>query len=351
MTLDDLVKSLPVWLNPGGPEADTVISSRLRLARNLADMPYAHRVDTDTLHEIEHMIIDASVEAGYRAGDYIRTGDFDDVHRDLMVERHLISPRLAQFSDGRGIIVKNGERESIMVNEEDHIRIQLFRSGFDLLDAWEEIDSLDDRISHGVKYSYSRRYGFLTACPTNFGTGLRASILIHLPALVLTKEMQKVMRSAAQLGLAVRGYYGEGSDVVGNLFQISNQTSLGRSEHDIIDAVTSVANRILDYENKAADLLMKEARHQVEDKIWRSVGILKTARVMSTQEFMNLSSAVRFGHKLGFIADPGLRALNELMVMTQPGHLQAREGSVIEAQKRDIVRADMVRKRFVDVNI
>jgi protein arginine kinase len=181
------------------------------------------------------------------------------------------------------------------------------------------------------------------------GTGLRASVLIHLPALVLTKEIQRVIRSSSQLGLAVRGYYGEGSDIIGNLFQISNQRSLGKNEQDIVEALISVVTQVMEYEKQAANTLLQEAKNQTEDKIWRSIGLLKTARMLSTHEFMNLGSAARFGCYLGLIDKKYIKMLNELLVLTQPGHLQMKYDRSVEAAERDFLRAELVRERFVDV--
>jgi protein arginine kinase len=217
--------------------------------------------------------------------------------------------------------------------------------------AWEEVDDIDDRLSRSMPFSFSKTYGYLTACPTNMGTGLRVSILIHLPALVLTNDVQRMIRSAVQIGLTVRGYFGEGSDVIGNLFQISNHISLGKSERVIVEELIHAVTTIIDYEKRAAATLIKEAKTQIEDKIFRSVGILKSARVLSTSEFMNLGSAVRLGLYLNVLSKPDLKSLNELLVMTQPGHLQVRQGRIVDSMERDVMRADLVRERFLDVRV
>ena len=224
-------------------------------------------------------------------------------------------------------------------------------SGFDPSGAFKDVDSIESKLSKAINFSFSKEYGFLTACPTNIGTGMRVSVLIHLPALVLTKEVQRVIRSAGQLGLAVRGYYGEGSDVIGNLFQISNQRSLGKDGNEIVEALVSVVSRIIEYETQAANTLLNEAKNQTEDKICRSIGILKTARVLSTHEFMNLSSAVRLGCYMELLEKKYLKILNELLILTQPGHLQEKFGQREGALERDLHRAKLVRERFVDVKI
>jgi len=351
MNFESIIHTIPSWLNPDGPSSDIVISSRARLARNIEGIPYAHRAEEFKLAEVVNCTLDAVGAAGFDQSDFFRNDEMEDAQKNVFIERHLISPALAGKKGNRGVLVKEGELSSILINEEDHLRIQALRSGFNILGAWEDAESIDDSLSKEISFSFSSDYGYLTACPTNFGTGLRASILIHLPALVLTKEIQRVIRSVGQLGLAVRGYHGEGSDVVGNFFQISNQTSLGKTELEIIKSLSSVVNQIIDYEKRSADMLLNEAKSQIEDKIWRSLGILKTARVLSTHEFMNLNSAVRLGRFLAILDKPDVKTLNELMVMVQPGHIQARHGKDVDPIERDTLRAEIVRQRFVDLRM
>ncbi|MFC1489943.1 protein arginine kinase [Candidatus Latescibacterota bacterium] len=349
MNFDSIVHSIPEWLNNEGPESGIVISSRLRLARNIAGIPYAHRSDDSKLGEIIVNVLDAAHVAGFDPENFFRIDSLDELHKTVFIERHLISPALAFKKGNCGVLVSEGENNSILINEEDHLRIQSLSSGFNPLAALKEIDKIDNKLSKAIEFSFSKKYGYLTACPTNIGTGLRASILIHLPALVLTKEIQRVIRSSAQLGLAIRGYYGEGSDIIGNLFQVSNQRSLGKNEHDIVDALISVVTQVMEYEKQAAVTLMNDAKNQTEDKIWRSIGILKTARMLSTREFMNLSSAARFGCYLGLIDKKYIKILNELLVLTQPGHLQMSFENMVDSSERDFLRAGLVRERFVDV--
>lgn len=351
MIFESIIRSIPDWMHPEGPDSDIVISSRARLARNIPGFPFVHRAGGEKLTEIVDMVLEAATSAGFDAATFIRSDDLDEVRRVMLVERHLISPNLPGEGDGRGVLVRQGESSSILVNEEDHLRIQSMSSGFNPLRAWEEVDSIDDRLAKAIPFSFSRQYGYLTACPTNMGTGLRVSVLIHLPALVLTKDIQRMIRSAGQIGLTVRGYYGEGSDVVGNLFQISNHVSLGKAEREIVNEINTAVSRIVEYEKRAADTLLREAKSQIEDKIFRSVGILKSARVLSTGEFMNLSSAVRLGLFLRVLSRPDLHSLNELVVLTQPGHLQSRQGHQLDSTERDVVRADLVRERFLDVRV
>ncbi len=351
MTFDNIVHSIPIWLNVEGPESKIVISSRVRLARNIKEIPYAHRANNERLAEIVDSVLDAADEVGFGSGSFFRNDDLNDIQKNIFIERHLISPALASKQGNRGVLVKETECCSVMINEEDHLRLQSMRPGFDPFGALKQVIDIEEKMSKEISFSFSKEYGYLTACPTNMGTGLRASVLIHLPALVLTKEIQRVMRSAGQLGLAIRGYYGEGSDVIGNLFQISNQTSMGKTANEIVECLISVVKQIIEYEKRAADMLLKEAKNQIEDKVWRSIGILKTARALSTHEYMNLSSATRLAVFLGIVDKPDIVSLNELLVLTQPGHLQECIGRKIDPIERDVVRANLVRERFVDVKI
>lgn len=349
MTFEGLTRTLPHWLDVQEPGESIVVSTRVRLARNLTGFPFAHRATPQQMSEVVSAVREAAEFAEFDPENLFLNDNLDELQRAVFTERHLISPALASKSGNRGVLVKDSECASVMVNEEDHIRLQAMRPGFDPEGAMEEAVRIESKLAAVLQFAFSSDYGYLTSCPTNMGTGLRASALIHLPALVLTKEIQRVIRSASRLGMAVRGYYGEGSDVIGNLFQISNQTALGTSEEQIVTQLETVVNQVIEYERNAADMLMKEASRQLEDKVWRSVGILKTARVLSAHEFMNLSSAVRLGRYVKILAEPSLQSLNELMIFTQPGHIQERIGAPAEPPDRDVFRAEIVRERFVDV--
>jgi protein arginine kinase len=233
-----------------------------------------------------------------------------------------------------------------MINEEDHLRLQAMQSGLQLRDTWRIIDRIDDDMSDNLDYAFSEQYGYLTACPTNVGTGLRASVLIHLPALVLTKEIDKVIKGISQVGLTVRGFYGEGTEVIGNLFQISNQTTLGRTEEDIVDNIERCTRQIINYEEEARRTLLADARPQTEDKIWRAYGILANARVLSSHELMSLVSAVRLGASLSIIKSISIATLNNLLMLMQPAHLQKFSGKMMDANERDERRAELVRERL-----
>jgi protein arginine kinase len=235
-----------------------------------------------------------------------------------------------------------------MLNEEDHVRLQALSSGMSLHDCWEYANTFDTEIGRVLGYDFDDEFGFLTACPTNVGTGLRASILIHLPGLALTREIENVITRISKVGLMVRGFYGEGTDVLGNLFQISNQTTLGRTEEEIIDSLAKVSKQIIEYEKGAQETLMKDAPEQIEDKVWRSYGILSNARVLASNEVMNLLSAMRLGLSLELIDRFDYKMLNELLIITQPAHLQKYVGREMDVTERDMIRAELVRQRFGD---
>lgn len=347
MTLTDLAHSLGCWLDGSGPSSDIVLSTRVRLARNLAEVPFTHRAREEQLQMVYSGVLSAAKGVPALSGvEAFPMRDLPPLDRQFLVERHLISHDLADNGRLRGLLVVPDESLSAMVNEEDHLRLQALASGFQLRSAWEAVNAVDDELARSLDYAFSEDLGYLTSCPTNAGTGMRASALIHLPSLVLTKQIGRVLQGIAQVGLAVRGFYGEGSQIQGNFFQISNQTTLGQSEKETIDSLERVTRQIIDYEQRARDELLKEAQIQVEDKIWRAFGTLRHSRVISSQEVINLSSAVRFGLALRIEGLADVRTLNELLVRSQPAHLQKTAGREMEPRERNIVRADYVRKRL-----
>jgi protein arginine kinase len=261
-----------------------------------------------------------------------------------LVDRHLISSELADNGRLRGLLVLPDETVSVMVNEEDHLRLQAMASGFQLRSAWEAVNAIDDELGQDLDYAFGDELGYLTACPTNAGTGMRASVLIHLPSLVLTRQIGRVLQGITQVGLAVRGFYGEGSQIMGNFFQVSNQTTLGQSERDTIEGLDRVTRQIIEYEQRAREELVKDARVQVEDKVWRAYGALRFSRVISSQEVINLASAVRFGVSLQIEGLADVKTLNELLIRTQPAHVQLWAGRELEQRERNVLRAEYVRR-------
>lgn len=344
MTLTDLARSLGCWLDGSGPSSDIVLSTRVRLARNLAEVPFTHRAREEQLQMVYAGVLAATKSVPELQGvEAFPMRDLSPLDRQFLVERHLISHDLADNGRLRGLLVVPDESLSAMVNEEDHLRLQALASGFQVRSAWEAVNAVDDELARGLDYAFSEDLGYLTSCPTNVGTGMRASVLIHLPALVLTKQIGRVLQGIAQVGLAVRGFYGEGSQIQGNFFQISNQTTLGQSEKETLDSLERVTRQIIESEQGARDGLIKDARIQVEDKIWRAYGTLRHSRVISSQEVINLSSAVRFGLALKLPGLADVRVLNELLVRSQPAHLQKSVGREMEPRERNVIRAEYVR--------
>lgn len=337
------------WLEADGAEAAVVISSRVRLARNIADHQYPDRADSDVHSRVKEFVQEALDSSGLLdKGALYESETVSELDRSFLIERHLISPEFMRTRTNRAIYISTDGAVSIMINEEDHLRIQSFRSGLEIRTAMENAEKIDNKLGEKLEYDYSNDYGFLTSCPTNVGTGLRASVLIHLPGLVLTNEIDAVISQITKLGLAVRGFYGEGTDVLGNLFQISNQTTLGRSEEDIIGSLEEVSRQLIGHEENARTTLIRDAGEEIKDKIWRAYGILKHARVLSSEEAMNLLSAVRLGVAMGILDMLPLKLVNEIMLLIQPAHLQKLLNEELSPSERDNRRAELVRHKFAD---
>lgn len=342
--LDDLTRYSGEWLRGVGPESDIVISSRIRLARNLADYPFISRAsDQDRAHILEDLR--ASIESLAESDEilYVNVEELGGVDRQFLVERQLISRELAESRGARSVTIGREEKFSLMANEEDHVRIQVMQSGFDLEAAWERINRIDDQIEQHVTYAFDETLGYLTACPTNVGTGMRVSVMLHLPALVMTRQIEKVFRSLHKISLAVRGLYGEGSQAMGDFYQISNQVTLGRAEEDIIKQVGDVVPVIIEYERQARDYLVRESQENLHDRVARAYGILRNAQTISSEETMHLLSSVRMGINLGLIDDLAIPVVNELFVHTQPAHLQKLTGVELDTTDRNIERARYLR--------
>jgi len=344
---DTLVANSSPWPSGDGPPGGLVLSTRVRLARNLSDVPFTHVARDEQLQGVLARAVGAAQRAdSFKAGVLLKMNELASSERQMLVERHLVSHELGDGARPRGILIAGGERLSLMINEEDHLRLQSMAPGFQLAEAWSSADVADDELDQTLDYAFSDEIGYLTACPTNAGTGLRASVLIHLPALVLLDEIQKVLKGVMQVGLSVRGLYGEHSEVMGNLFQISNQTTLGRSERDSIESLERVTRQIMDAEERARERMMRDARIQIEDKVWRAYGTLRHCRSIHAREVINLCSAVRLGVALGLSGLCPIRTVNELLVLTQPGHLQRYAGGELTPSERNVIRAQLVRERL-----
>ncbi|HEX5442337.1 MAG TPA: protein arginine kinase [Pirellulales bacterium] len=347
MEFSELARSSGEWLRGSGPESDIVISSRIRLARNLADYPFISRANTADRAEIERTLRERILRVREATElDYIDVDKLEGIDRQFLVERQLISREHAEAEGARGVAIDPQERVSLMINEEDHLRIQVMHSGLDLAGAWDQISSIDDLIELQVTYAFNDRLGYLTACPTNVGTGMRVSVMLHLPALVITRQIEKLFRSLQKISLAVRGLYGEGSQAMGDFYQISNQITLGRAEIDLVKQVGDVVPTIIDYERKAREFLVRESQETLHDRVSRAYGILRTAQTISSEETMHLLSSVRMGVNLGLIPDLEIPALNKLFIYTQPAHLQKLTGSELTTADRNIERARYLRRHL-----
>ena len=346
-SLDFLAQKSGFWMHGTGPEAQSILSSRVRLARNLKATTFPHRASPETLQKVMEQVRFAGQQSSSLSlAAFWDMSELATIDRFFLLERHLVSHELASAQRTCGLLLENNEGLSVMVNEEDHLRIQAIVSGFQLEEAHRQADSLDDELEASLDYAFSEDWGYLTACPTNVGTGLRASVLMHLPALVLTHRIEQILRNISQVGFVARGLYGEGTEVMGSFFQISNQATLGRPEEEIIEGLAGLTRQILKQEEEARAALMANARAEVEDKIWRAYGILKYARQVSSEDVMNLLSAVRLGISLGLITIIDIRTINEISILTQPAHLQKRLGRNIGQAERDYERAKFVRERF-----
>lgn len=351
MTLDlDLLPDGGVsWLDASGPAPHIVLSTRIRLARNLRGAPFTHRADDAERERLLERVLAAARGAPELAGGAVyRVDRLSRLERQLLHERHLVSKELAGLGSRDGVrhgaaLLTNGD-VGVMINEEDHLRLQVLKSGFAPEPAFADTQRVDRALGASVPFAFHPEFGYLTACPTNAGTGLRASVLIHLPGLVLTKEIAKVLQGLSQVGLTFRGLYGEGSEVVGNFFQLSNQTTLGKAAEELLDHLAKIVRQVIQYEEQAREVLQRDAPTVIADKVWRAYGLLRYARSLSLEEAMNLLSGVRLGVGLNLITDLSVYTLNKLLVFTQPAHLAQRTERTLTDPDLPAVRAGYVRK-------
>jgi protein arginine kinase len=340
----DMLDNPAAWLNASGDESEVIMSSRVRIARNLHRHRFAHNCDNGELSDI---LTESSRAAGetdtFKDSRFVGMGEISTLDRQFLAERHLVSRELLVNSVSRGLVVNGTEDVCLMINEEDHLRLQAYGSGLDLQRTYGKASRLDNELTSGLEIAFNERYGYLTACPTNVGTGMRASVLIHLPGLVHSKEINKLLESLSKLNHTMRGFYGEGSEVMGNFFQLSNSATLGMSEEDIVRGLREMATKVVGFERKAREMLFSKARSLLEDKVWRAYGLLRYAHSVSTKEALSLISAVRLGVGVGIIKDVSIKTLNHLLVYTQPSHLQRLNEMTMDAQERDVARAEYIR--------
>ncbi len=346
-TFESMVGQPSSWLDASGPRSDVVLSTRVRLARNLSGHPFPARAALEDLTAVEEKVLTSASKSNYLTNALvIRMDEAGPPVHQILVERHIASPSFGAKPEGRAVVVGENEVVSAMINEEDHLRLQALRSGLQPLDAWRLVSRIDVEVERNLQYAFSKDWGYLTSCPTNVGTGVRVSVLVHLVGLARLGEVAQVLGGISKLGLSVRGFYGERSAALGGFFQVSNQTTLGQSEEDIAYTVERISSRIVELELKAREELVARAGKRIEDEVWRAHGILTSARVMSSEEVMSLCSSLRLGVARGMIDGIDLGTLNRLLVVTQPGHLKYFHGENPSSDERDRMRADLVRREL-----
>jgi protein arginine kinase len=351
LNLTDLTGRMAEWLKGAGPLSGLVVSSRVRLARNLAGMPFLTRCSEAQRRKIAEDC-EAVLSKTPLPGEmlYVDIERAEELDRQLLVERRLISRQLAEAEGPRGVAVAGGETVAVMVNEEDHLRVQVLRGGLQLDSCYAEIRRIDEQLEQRLTFAFSPRFGYLTACPTNVGTALRVSVMLHLPALKMTGQIERALRAARDMHLAVRGLYGEGTEAVGDLFQVSNQVTLGKSEEQLVeDFKTRVVPGLIEYERRARESVLKDRRTALEDKVYRALAVLRSARLIGSEEAMYLLSHVRLGLALEIVDNVELATVNELSLAIQPAHLRKTHNHPdMPPHDRGQVRADLIRQRLAE---
>ncbi|WP_054693627.1 protein arginine kinase [Syntrophomonas palmitatica] len=337
------------WMEAGaGPMTDIVISSRIRLARNLSGQPFPHLIDQEQGKKCLNLIKDAWDKSAVpeESNMVLYTMDqLSQLERQVLMEKHLISPLQANSNHNyRGLLVNEDGSAAIMINEEDHLRIQCILPGLQLAEAYRKAQGIDDRLEKHLNLAFDENRGYLTSCPTNVGTGMRASVMLHLPAISISGMASRIFQNISQLGMTVRGLYGEGTEVLGNLIQLSNQVTLGQSEEDIISNLSSITVHVVEQEKIMRSKLQSEMKYQIEDRVGRALGLLTHARIMTSNEAMALISDLRLGVDLGIIQGIEPVSLNSLMVAISPAHLQKRAGQEMEGFQRDIYRSQVIQE-------
>lgn len=352
MKADNLLNSSFVrWMAADeGPGSDIAISSRIRLARNLDLVPFPQILDQESGKKSLQTIESAwhkSKNPIFKEMELLTFNQLTALERKMLVEKHLISPNHAESDESfRGVLTNQDGSLVIMINEEDHLRIQCFLPGLQLEECYRQAQQIDDDLEQHLNFAFDERRGYLTSCPTNVGTGMRASVMLHLPAIAISGQTNQIFHNIAQLGMTVRGIYGEGTEVIGNFFQLSNQVTLGQTEEDIINNLTGITTRIIEQERLLRERLKKDMKYQLEDRVGRAYGILSSARVMNSNEAMALLSDVRLGVDMGILAKIKPFALNELVVAIRPAHLQKKAGKEMDAFHRDVKRAEVIQERL-----
>ncbi len=336
------------WLSEDGPQNHIVITSRIRFARNLRGRSFpgwaksSERVEI--LDELQPLVGKLDEMGGDPFIELMQ--DLSALDKQVLVERHLVSREHAAKGRGSAVAISENQSISILINEEDHLRMQALHAGFQLEEAYQQLSRIDNALEKDLDIAFDSQWGYLTACPTNLGTGLRASVMVHLPALVLSDQIGQVIQAVNKIGLAVRGLYGEGTEAMGNLFQISNQATLGESEEEIIKRLDKVALTVIRHEQNARESLAADRPRMIIDHIGRAYGVLTHAYSMASKEALNLLSHIRLGIDMGVFEESVRQLVDELVIETQPAHLQKKSSRKLAAEKRDALRAEIIRHRL-----
>jgi protein arginine kinase len=351
MPFKRFVNSTGKWFGEEGPEGNIVFSSRCRLARNLQQYPFMTRLPNEKRVEVQRSIAGAiaKVSSELKLGaEFFGLENMSELDKLFLVERHLISKELNESPGISGVAVGSDETLSIMVMEEDHLRIQALLPGYQIFEALTFANKIDDALEKELRFAFHPRFGYLTSCPTNIGTGLRASVMLHLPALAATKQIEMVLNTITKINLAMRGFYGEGTQASGDFFQISNQITLGLSEKNILKNLESVIPKIVEYEKKARESLLEKNQNRLEDKVHRAFGTLMNARLVTSEETMQFLSTLRMGLDLGIISGIKFKTINRLLVFTSRAHLQKIKGREMDDEERDFERARFIRDNLLE---
>jgi len=335
------------WYIESGSESDVVFSTRVRLARNLKEFPFPTRMTKEQSSKIVNMVTETLADRSEWARknfQYFGINGLSPVDKYTLVEKHIISPKIIETKLDAGVLVSKDEKISIMINEEDHLRIQCMGEGLQLEKTYEDCVNIDKLLNESIEYAFDERLGYLTSCPTNLGTGIRFSIMLHLPALTITGYINGILDACSKIGIAVRGLYGENTEASGNMYQISNQVTLGPNEEEIMISVNDITKRIIEQERELRKELYQKEPDKLADRIFRALGILENARIISNDESMKLLSDVRLGVEMGIIKDIDLKTINKVMLNIQPATLQKIVAKEMGPDERDIQRAGMVRE-------
>ncbi|MCM3757805.1 protein arginine kinase [Sporosarcina aquimarina] len=334
------------WMIPHGEHSDIVMSTRIRLARNLREFRFPIAFSDEQAEEVGRIVSEALLSTDEKGYSYTRMNELAPLDRQALVEKHLISHQLAEAEQFGAVFLSEDETISIMVNEEDHLRIQCIYPGLQLENAYQKADETDRALEKKLPYAFDEEFGYLTSCPSNTGTGMRASVMLHLPALTITRQINRIIPAVSRLGMVVRGSYGEGSEAPGNVYQVSNQLTLGKSEREILAELANIVSRLIAHERRSRELLLEKSRIALENRVFRALGTISYARLLPAAEAARCLSDVRLGIDLELIEDVDMTILNELMIFMQSGFLQHYEGEALTSEELDISRAKLFRERL-----